>query len=514
MNSLLAKNVHWIAFAFALLVLIFHSMYIQPWTIDDAFISFRYAENFANGNGIVYNAGEYVEGYTTFLWVFLLGVGHFLGFDIVLLSKVLGFSLAVGTFLLLAHTHRFIPEAPKRVSAVAVVLVGACGMLSVWAMAGMEVCLVAFTVLLTVFLHFRSKAAPEKKGRAYAAGVACALAGMSRPECGLIFAILFIDRLVEGVTKKNFAFFHFGLGFSLVYGPFFLWRLMYYGYPFPNTFYAKVGGTAAQVERGYRYLGNFFRTALLILAPAIAAIFAGKGGYRKFGPVGVLAPIAIVQTVYVLMVGGDGLPAYRFLAPFMPIICLLAALGLAAWVQCPWRTLLVSVVIAAHSLVHLYYDNQLNKRVVTGTVWSSGTVVGEWLRENVPPDTLFATNTAGSIPYYSKLPTIDMLGLNDEHIAHRDVKSMGQGQAGHEKGDGKYVLSRKPDYIQFGSASGSQRPHFRSDREIYASPEFRKNYEFEVHGLPGSKRVQLYRRKDTPRVGKPAQLRRNAPRNQ
>ncbi len=36
---------------------------------DDAFISFRYARNLLEGHGLVFNPGEYVEGYSNFLWV-------------------------------------------------------------------------------------------------------------------------------------------------------------------------------------------------------------------------------------------------------------------------------------------------------------------------------------------------------------------------------------------------------------------------------------------------------------
>ncbi|MFT5442480.1 MAG: arabinofuranosyltransferase, partial [Myxococcota bacterium] len=46
---------------------------------DDAFISFRYAKNLAMGHGIVWNPGEYVEGYTNFLWVLILAAGMRLG---------------------------------------------------------------------------------------------------------------------------------------------------------------------------------------------------------------------------------------------------------------------------------------------------------------------------------------------------------------------------------------------------------------------------------------------------
>src|SRR5947208_3425636 len=51
------------------------------WVSDDAFITFRYVQNFVAGNGIVYNIGEYVEGYTHFLWLLTLSGAKFIGFD-------------------------------------------------------------------------------------------------------------------------------------------------------------------------------------------------------------------------------------------------------------------------------------------------------------------------------------------------------------------------------------------------------------------------------------------------
>jgi hypothetical protein len=73
-------------------------------------------------------------------------------------------------------------------------------------------------------------------------------------------------------------------------------------------------------------------------------------------------------------------------------------------------------------------------------------MAGEWLRENVPPDTLIAVTPAGYIAYFSELQTIDMLGLNDAHIAHASLE-IGGGRAGHEKFDVDYVLRREPDII-------------------------------------------------------------------
>lgn len=61
------------------------------WTSDDAYISFRYAENLSGGRGLVFNAGEKVEGYSNFLWVVLLAAGNFLGLAPVWTAKALGF---------------------------------------------------------------------------------------------------------------------------------------------------------------------------------------------------------------------------------------------------------------------------------------------------------------------------------------------------------------------------------------------------------------------------------------
>jgi hypothetical protein len=51
----------------------------RPHPIDDAYITFRYAGNLADGLGLVYNAGEWVLGTTAPLWAVILGAGYRLG---------------------------------------------------------------------------------------------------------------------------------------------------------------------------------------------------------------------------------------------------------------------------------------------------------------------------------------------------------------------------------------------------------------------------------------------------
>jgi hypothetical protein len=101
---------------------------------------------------------------------------------------------------------------------------------------------------------------------------------------------------------------------------------------------------------------------------------------------------------------------------------------------------------------------------------------GMYLHNNFPKDTVVALNPAGIIPYYSELETIDMLGLNDIHIAHQGKRDYSLWYA-HQAGDGAYVLSRKPDIIIFTGRTLSAEPgEFISDREIWDSTEFKSDY--------------------------------------
>src|SRR5262245_16319000 len=73
---------------FAIALLLPHGLAIG-FLNDDAFISYRYAKNWVDGLGLVFNPGEHVEGYTNFLWTILIGVFVKLGADPLVVSRVL-----------------------------------------------------------------------------------------------------------------------------------------------------------------------------------------------------------------------------------------------------------------------------------------------------------------------------------------------------------------------------------------------------------------------------------------
>ena len=61
----------WAPLVLLLFCFVWQSLYYFPYIVDDTFISLRYARNLIDGNGLVYNPGQRVEGYSNFLWVVL-----------------------------------------------------------------------------------------------------------------------------------------------------------------------------------------------------------------------------------------------------------------------------------------------------------------------------------------------------------------------------------------------------------------------------------------------------------
>jgi len=92
------------------------SAWSMRWICDDAFIAFRYARNWAEGNGLVFNLGERVEGYTNFLWTALLAGFHRIGLDLAQLSLVCSLtSLALTVVLIALLVRRYTRDAPSSV---------------------------------------------------------------------------------------------------------------------------------------------------------------------------------------------------------------------------------------------------------------------------------------------------------------------------------------------------------------------------------------------------------------
>lgn len=441
-----------------------HSLRYLRYTSDDSYISYRYARNLADGAGLVWNPGEHVEGYTNFLWVVLLAGVHKIGFDIVLSGRWLGFALGIlaigGTYLL---CRVLVEGAPGRTAGlVAALLLAASGPFAAWGTAGLETSLFALLLLAAVLAHISEQA----RRRPPASGILWALLTMTHPAGAIPFAVSGVFKLGESAIRIRQArpgqvaarsevqrLGVWAAPFALLYFPYFAWRYATYGWLFPNTYYAKVGSGLHQYARGLLYADTFIEEyAIWILLAAPVAILAGS---LPRGRAAYVLAVVLAMFAYIVYVGGDGLLLYRFFAPVLPLIYALAVASAASiaryWNQradAPaWApTAVCASMAAAFILFTLHASAGIPAVAQERASVNEREEIGRWLRANLPPATVIAVVPAGSIPYESRLPAIDMLGLNDEHIAHVSIDEPSV-LIGHEKYDSNYVLDRKPDVI-------------------------------------------------------------------
>lgn len=410
---------------------------------DDAFISFRYADNLLRGHGLVFNPGERVEGYTNLSWTLLLAAAMGLGADPVIASILLGL-LSLGALILL--TAAWLGAGARGGLAVfAAALVALDPLVALEAVEGLET--VAFAALGAGALGL------ALRGRDAAAGGVLSLACLTRPEgihlAGLMYTGLCLDAALRPSRRVEFSQQFRGaltaaapVVLTLVLLT--LWRLAYYGDPLPNTFYAKAGGGLA-VERGLLYLRWHALDRPLLYGLLALRLVAGRPT-RNTVPCMVLVAGYLA---YVVAVGGDFKPTGRFIIPVLPAMGLLAAETLGA-LHARLPRLAPLAVAGALALLLAgtasLYPGAKGIAAERHANLQARKQVGDWLAAHTHPDTVLAIHSAGVVPFYAGRTTIDMWGLADRHIAHAPPpEDFGQGMAGHEKTDPDYVFSRKPD---------------------------------------------------------------------
>ena len=454
---------------------------------DDAYITLRYARNFIDGLGIVWNPGERVQGYTNFLHLILVALLGRLGMDLVSASQLIGWAAYVGLVACVAWFARGL-ENDERVPVwhVPVILVASSTPLLVWVLGGLEGVLCAFLVTAGCLLVVVA-AGSARSRRLYAlGGLVLGLAYLTRQDaaifsvaagaylCWLIFRRRagLVDLIVLAASS------------AAVILPYTFWQFSYYGDIVPITFYAKAGIPEwIKIRFGAGYLLKYLLEppflALIMSFLLVAALLK-----RRWNAQLSFLSISVYAYLLYLLVGagGDHMPALRLALPVIPLTCVVLVLLLPRVFDLSNPKIVnyitfLALVLASFQLV----DPQLNPTLGDSPALV-GTVVGKYIATAWPAGSVVALNTAGSTPYFAGANIyIDMLGLNDPTIARRQIEALsvpGQWLPGHMKGDGAYVLSREPDYIIIGPAQGSlaTNPFFLSDAELVTDPRFLQGY--------------------------------------
>lgn len=313
--------------------------------VDDAFIAFRYARNWAESGVPAFHLDERppVEGYSDFLWVALLAASHAAGLAIPAAAKALAFAAALGTLGLFARHARRQEGLSGAPLFVATALLATAPPFAVWTSGGLETGLFGLLVLATYVVLGAERPWGGEAGAGVVGGMTALGVALVRVEGFLWVLVLFAAAALARASTRGRRF-PLAFGVYLVgFGAFLLWRHGLYGEWLANTAGAKLGFGAERLARGARYVASYVLacvTPLVALAAAPWLVVRGAHERRALGAAFVCAAFL----AYSVLVGGDWMPFWRFLAPATPFFALLAALALA---RLPRR----SVALAGAALV-------------------------------------------------------------------------------------------------------------------------------------------------------------------
>ncbi len=464
---------------------------------DDSFISLRYCHNFLNGEGLVWNPGERVEGYSNFLLVMLVSALGRLGIDLVTASQVVGVGAFVGLMLVLLRQFR------RRIGCdyddayfalIPVILTAGSFCVIVWSVGGLESSL--FAMLVTASLLLVNN--PERRFPKQIAGGSAllGLATLARPDGGLFFvmAVLFYaTQLFKRRENSGSRLLWLVLPYLIITGSHEIWRLAFYGQLVPNTWYVKGVFSWDRLWLGCLYLKDFALTPPYTPI-LIAIVMAYRAVKRSWGySLSFLSSCVGAYLAYVAFLGGDHMAAFRPIVGIIPLMGILLSFGLRPTAQ---RIGGRAGLIAASVILLLSYMQiplpgpGLRFAGQMDNAAYSGKIVGQYIEKEWPKGSLVALNSAGATPYYAiDHKFIDMLGLNDATIARREpvpIVSAYQLVPGHAKGDGQYVFARKPDYIIAGPSNGSDVYHAwtLSEYELARILEFKSAYRLKSVRIP------------------------------
>ncbi|GAB4506113.1 MAG: hypothetical protein Kow00123_02510 [Anaerolineales bacterium] len=197
-----------------------------PQIVDDAYITFRYAQNLAGGLGFVYNVGERVLGTTTPLYTLLLALGSILPVSHAHLSLAIN-AVSDGLTCILLAGLIWRLSGSRRGAVLGAVAFALCSQSVAGAVTGMETSL--FTMLLVAAFYL------YVSGHSVASAAVFGLAVLTRPEAVAAAGLAFLGIF----AAKRWAAWREAAAFALVVLPWFAFAFAYFGSPVTNSVWAK-----------------------------------------------------------------------------------------------------------------------------------------------------------------------------------------------------------------------------------------------------------------------------------
>jgi arabinofuranosyltransferase len=442
---------------------------------DDAMISMRYAYNLAHGNGLVWNIGERVQGYTNPLWVFYMAALHLLPLSPANLSlavQITGAALLAATLFFVRRIVEFLTSDLLSMLA-AVAFTAFYAPLDSYTLLGMEVSALALVLAVSVWLVLRNGTERFSPWLYVLLGASTLLrSDMAVPYVVILAAMCFIQKQYRGRHLV------WGLGLLILFlGGQSLAAYAYYGQALPNTYYLKIEGWpfSLRILRGLYALVWFIYYSNWVLFFLPLTVFFFRRDWKVVLPLTLL----LGQIAYSVYVGGDAWEdhggANRYIVIAMPLFF------------CSFVVALDSLRRLAAAVLPLGAPVQIGSRAVWAVVFviallNFNLLMGDWksiqrwelarrpdyvagsdhnlsialaLAKTTKPGASIAVVGAGTIPYLlPDDPVLDILGKTDPVIAHEGVRApmsiedIPDMRPGHMKWDYAHTFGElKPDVI-------------------------------------------------------------------
>ena len=322
----------WIAGVFAVAVVVVVAR--SAWVAEDAYITLRTVDNFLNGHGLTWNAGERVQSYTHPLWMMLLTLGHWLSGEAYFSTLTVSFLCLAGLLIGMGRAWR---DTPAVLIAVFTCLLASKAVVD-YSTSGLE-------NPLTHLILFGFFVVSHHHPARLAALCLIAAAGMlNRLDTALLYAptllwIFIAQARAQGAFK---AIGQSALGFAPLIG-WEIFSVIYYGLPIPNTALAKLNvglPKADLIAQGLTYYRSSFArdyVTLSVIGAGLATLFALR--VRLAAALGVTAYLG-----YIVWIGGDFMSGRFFSAPFIVVLIACAQAARARTIRLPS---LIGVAVAA-----------------------------------------------------------------------------------------------------------------------------------------------------------------------
>lgn len=408
--------------------------------IDDAHIFFVYGQNLASGEGLVYNpGGEPVEGFSSLLWLLLVTLGYLLfprPEPFLLVASVAMIAAAIA--VLVWHVNN------KRAIGLGGLIVIAWALSSPAYITWLSLALMD-TVLWSALLILGVVFALE--GRIIPLAVTAIAMVLARPE-GMLWApaliviaalLIWVERGPKAAARQvRSAVLAYLVTLTLLT----LWRLWTFGYPLPNTYYAKMSpDTLYNLGQGINYLIAFLYMNPIVLigvVPAITALLlngrwfisavirpetaSGDDPRLRYIAVSAIVLLALLVPVYM---GGDHFGNFRFYQPAWPLFILPAlALIRVLKIQAP-RTLgaivALALILAAFLLPRANWFNQAYADSLAHeiSIAREGRALGRSMNALFGDDPVSSgVIRAGAVAATYEGEVVDLMGLNNTAMAH------------------------------------------------------------------------------------------------